>query len=155
MEGLKKTNASLLSIFQRTDIPPAPNALTKFIQERFSEPIVYEGAEQRQRPRHTVMQPVTVVAIDKTMEPIGEPFQAITRNFSTQSIAFLHTRAVTDDLVALRFDLTENKPAIFVAHLERSAPVGRFYDNVVILDARLLDLEERLAAGSNPPAESE
>jgi CheY-like chemotaxis protein len=94
----------------------------------------WDGADgdhdRRQTARASLLATVLAIPLGKMLEPCGEPFRAAARDVSAGGLSLLHTRAVTADSLALRWQsLASTARSIdLVLRVQRCQPMGPFYE---------------------------
>jgi DNA-binding response OmpR family regulator len=121
---------SLEMVFQTAhdELAEPPQAMLNFLERNFEEP----GAigERRKTDRVSLLATVVAVPVNRKFEPVGEAFKAAARDVSQGGMSMLHTRAVTSEYLALRWQSLASKNSFIkvVMKLCRCRPMGPFYE---------------------------
>jgi hypothetical protein len=86
--------------------------------------------ERRRSERASLLATVLAIPLSHTMQPCGEPFKAAARDASAGGMSLLHTRAVTAEMLALRWQnlAAPGHPINLVLRVQRCQPMGPFYE---------------------------
>jgi DNA-binding response OmpR family regulator len=105
-----------------------PQAMLNFLERNFEEP--GKGGERRKTDRVSLLATVVAMPVNRDFEPCGEPFKAAARDVSQGGISMLHTRAISSEYIALRWQslATKNSFIKVVMKLVRCRPMGPFYE---------------------------
>jgi CheY-like chemotaxis protein len=105
--------------------PPA--TMSGYLERLFAE--VGDG-ERRESERASLLATVTVVPLNGSWEPCGEPFKAVARDVSEGGLSLLHTRAVTAEYLALRWSTlgASGQQINLILEVHRCQPMGPFYE---------------------------
>jgi CheY-like chemotaxis protein len=121
---------SLEEIFQTAHdtLSEPPQAMLNFLERNFEEPGA--GGDRRKTDRVSLLATVVAVPVTKQFEPCGEAFKAAARDVSQGGMSMLHTRAISSEYVALRWQSLASKNSFIkvVMQLIRCRPMGPFYE---------------------------
>jgi hypothetical protein len=134
--------SDLLSIDPR-GIPEPPPALFDFVRKLDEGASM--GPDRRAVRRYPLFTAATVLPLDSQLQPVGDPFKAVTRDISTRSIAMVHARWFNAPMFAVQIPTSAEGHENFLAEMVRCENVGRYYQTVGILKRRL----------NPPPCQSE
>jgi CheY-like chemotaxis protein len=104
-----------------------PSAMGSYLEGLFAG---VGDRERRESQRASLLATVTVVPLNAAREPCGEPFKAAARNVSEGGVSLLHTRAVTAEFLALRWNPlgASGQRINLVLEVHRCQPIGPFYE---------------------------
>lgn len=105
-----------------------PEAIAAFVQRMARNAQYYEGPEQRTERRYLLSLPIAAVAVDSSLQRIGEPFIAVSRDISSGGIAMYHTRTVKEKLLALEMTAPAGDKLRVLMEVLRCHPSGLFYE---------------------------
>lgn len=80
------------------------------------------GKEQRAAERRDMIRVLPAVGVDRSLQPVGDPFNVVSRNISTQGIAVLAARAIDGDLLVVELAGAPNPTLQVLAHVVRQRP---------------------------------
>jgi hypothetical protein len=100
--------------------------LVDFARRQLVNATLYKGDERRREDRHPMMVPVLAVAVDENNQPLGDPFEAITRDVAATSIGLFHAEPIKHDRLAIHMTLA-NTDVDLVIRLMWRRPMGPFY----------------------------
>jgi CheY-like chemotaxis protein len=105
-----------------------PQAMLNFLERNFEEPGA--GGERRKSDRVSLLATVIAIPVNRQFEPAGEPFKGAARDVSQGGMSLLHTRAISSEYVALRWQSLASKNSFIkvVMKLTRCRPMGPFYE---------------------------
>jgi DNA-binding response OmpR family regulator len=121
---------SLDELFQQAheQLAEPPQAMLNFLERNFEDPGA--GGERRTSDRVSLLATVVAVPVTRQFEPSGEPFKAAARDVSQGGMSMLHTRAVSSEYVALRWQSLASKNSFIKVAMKlcRCRPMGPFYE---------------------------
>jgi hypothetical protein len=103
-----------------------PQELVDFARRQLVNATLYRGDERRREERHPMMVPVLAVGVDENNQPLGEPFEAITRDVAATSIGLFHAEPILHDRLAIHMTLANTDVDLVIA-LKWKRPMGPFY----------------------------
>jgi len=108
-------------------IAPSPELLDFVMREISSRQIAPQkpDRERRSEPRRTHAVPVVVQPMDSEVEPLGDPFPAVMREFSLHGLSLVFEDPPRHDLFAVHFVVEGNEYCLF-AKIKWRRPVGPF-----------------------------
>lgn len=113
-----------------TDLPSLtgnlPKELVDFARRQLVNSMHYRGGERRSRTQHVMMIPVVVVGLDEDNQPVGEPFEVISRDVSPTSIGLFHTDETEQPRIAIHMNLVDTEVNLIV-ELKWRRPMEPFY----------------------------
>ena len=83
-------------------------------------------ADRRISERTTVHLPVVIQPIDSNCHPVGEPFEAITRDVSVGGMGFVTTAELTCEQILVRFT-SDDKSTTLVLDVHYCNQIGPFF----------------------------
>jgi hypothetical protein len=101
-------------------------ALVDFARRQLVNATMYKGDEHRREQRHPMMVPVIAVPVDERNQPLGAPFELITRDVSTTSIGLLSETEIVHRRLAIHLSLADTEIDLVIAVLWSDA-MGLFY----------------------------
>jgi hypothetical protein len=112
----------------RDGAPEPPLAMTAYLERLFDDPA--DHGERRHCERASLLTTVIVIPLSRTFQPCGEPFKAIARDASEAGLSLLHTRAVTAEFLALRWNGlgTPRRGIHLILRTVRGRSLGPFYE---------------------------
>ncbi len=110
------------------ELAEPPQAMLNFLERFFDEP--GSQGERRKSDRVSLLATVAAVPVTRKFQTCGEPFKAAARDVSQGGMSMLHTRAVSSEFVALRWQSLASKKSFIkvVMQLTRCHPMGPFYE---------------------------
>jgi CheY-like chemotaxis protein len=121
---------NLEGIFQvaQDELAEPPQAMLNYLERNFEEPGL--KGERRKADRVSLLATVVAVPVNARFEPVGEAFKAAARDVSQGGMSMLHTRAVSSEYLALRWQSLASKNSFIkvVMKLCRCRPMGPFYE---------------------------
>jgi len=96
--------------------------------DRIGEEDTYAGLEKRSEKRCYVSLPVTATPTNQKLQPVGNSFNAITRDISSQGITMFSTRTVDSSCLVLELRDPDGPKLKAVMEVLRCRPIGRFYE---------------------------
>ena len=102
-----------------------PQELVDFARRQLVNATYYRGGERRREQRRVMTIPVVVVCVDEKNQPIGEPFEMITRDVSATSIGLIHVDEIEHDRIAIHMHLADTEVNLVVS-LKWRSPMGPF-----------------------------
>ena len=115
-----------LSTVCHGDFATIPQELFDFARRQVASAMMYKGDEHRRELRNPMVLPVRMVAVDDSNQPIGEPFQVVTRDVSKNSIGLIYLDKIQGDRFAIHMLLAQTD-VFMVIWLTWSGPMGPFY----------------------------
>ena len=100
--------------------------LVAFARRQLVNATLYKGDQRRREERHPMMLPVLAVSVDESNQPIGDPFEVITRDVAATSIGLIHAEHMPHDRIAIHMTLA-NTEVDLVVELKWREPLGPFY----------------------------
>ncbi len=100
--------------------------LVAFARRQLVNATLYKGDQRRREQRHPMMLPVLAVPVDDDNQPIGDPFEVITRDVAATSIGLIHAEQMRHDRIAIHMTLA-NTDVDLVVELKWKGPLGPFY----------------------------
>ncbi len=110
----------------RIDTHTLPKELVDFARWQVVNAILYKGDERRREQRQPMMVPVRAVAVNEQNESVGEPFDLITRDISSNTIGLIYTDAVESDRLVVQFSIAGTEVTL-VTEKVWAGPLGPFY----------------------------
>jgi hypothetical protein len=110
--------------------------LVDFARRQLVNATLYKGDERRREERHPMMVPVLAVGVDEDNHPLGDPFDAITRDVGATSIGLFHAEAILHDRLAIHMKLA-NADVDLVITLMWKSPMGPFYGSAGVYVEKL------------------
>ena len=123
--------------------------LVAFAKRQLVNATMYKGDQRRRETRCPMMLPVMAVPVDSQFKPIGDPFEMITRDVSSQSIGLIHAQQLVDDRIAIHLVLAGTQVDL-VIELCWSEPMGPFYGSGGVYLAKLNEFPCHLACLDTP-----
>jgi len=80
----------------------APAELVSFVRRQVTNSTIYGGGERRAEERESLVVPVLVQPVDKSLRPVGDPFTAVTRDISRSGIGLVYFERVPHCLLAIQ-----------------------------------------------------
>lgn len=121
---------SIEEVFQTAHdtLAEPPQAVLNFLERNFEEPGA--GGDRRKTSRVSLLATVVGVPVNRQFEPCGEAFKAAARDVSQGGMSMLHTRAISSEHVALRWQSLASKNSFIkvVMQVVRCRPMGPFYE---------------------------
>ncbi|MCA9148758.1 MAG: PilZ domain-containing protein [Planctomycetales bacterium] len=106
----------------------SPEVITTFMQQVVVEYHNYGMGHRRSEPREAVAVPVVVQQVDSSLEPLDEPFDAVTRDISTGGIGLFHLREIKSGLIKVTMTAPEtHEQMTLLARVEHCTKCGGFY----------------------------
>ncbi|HYO25366.1 MAG TPA: hypothetical protein VEQ85_10505 [Lacipirellulaceae bacterium] len=105
-----------------------PPAMIAFLERMFDG--VQGDGERRKSARASLLATLVAVPLTTARRPCGEPFKGVARDASAGGLSLLHTRAVTSELLALRWPGlgTPGRQITQILRVQRCHPLGPFYE---------------------------
>jgi hypothetical protein len=105
--------------------PPA--TIVSYLERMFADA---DDGERREFERASLLATVIAIPLSGSGEPCGEPFKAAARDVSEGGLSLLHTRAVTSELLAVRWSPlgASGHHINLVLEVHRCQPMGPFYE---------------------------
>ena len=100
--------------------------LIAFAQRQVSRARFYPDHERRNESRHLIAMPVTVVPIDRRLNPIAPAMAMMTRDISSQGVGLIYEQELEHALIALQLALP-GEDANLIAEVRWTQPMGPFY----------------------------
>ena len=96
-------------------ITPSPELLDFVMREISSRQIAPRkpDVERRSEPRRTHAVPAVVQALDSELEPLGDPFAAVVREFSLNGFSLVFEDSPRHDLFAVQFVVEGTRFCLF------------------------------------------
>lgn len=110
--------------------------LVDFARRQLVNATLYKGDERRREERHPMMVPVLAVGVDENNQPLGEPFDAITRDVATTSIGLFHAEPILHERLAIHMTLA-NTDVDLVITMKWKSPMGPFYGSAGVYVEKL------------------
>jgi len=106
----------------------SPDAIASFFQDIILEYHNFRRLVRRSEPREPAAIPVQIVRLDEALEPVGEPFYAVTRDISLGGAGIFHHCPVDAHHVLLEFDspFTDERLRL-IAKVEHCTPCGKYF----------------------------
>ena len=102
--------------------------ITTFMQQVVVEYHTYGMGHRRSEPREAVAIPVVVQQVDSSLEPLDQPFNAVTRDISTGGIGLFHLREMKSGLLKITMTAPESHYRMtLLARVEHCTKCGGFY----------------------------
>ena len=123
-------SAELEKLFQAAaqQVSEPPAAMISYLERTFND----AGGEgdRRNSERASLLATITVIPLNGSLQPCGEPFKAAARDASEGGLSLLHTRAITAEHLALRWQNlgTPGHQITMVLQVQRCQPMGPFYE---------------------------
>lgn len=108
------------------DFATIPRELFDFARRQVANALMYKGDERRRELRNPMVVPVRMVAVDECNQPIGDPFQVVTRDVSKNTVGLIHFDEIAEDRFAIHMQLAQTD-VFMVIRIVWSGPTGPFY----------------------------
>ena len=108
------------------DTSALPKELVDFARRQVVNAILYKGDERRREERQPMMVPVRAVVVDEENQPLGDPFDLITRDISSNTIGLIYTEPVDAERMVVEFSIAGTTVTL-VTETIWSGPLGPFY----------------------------
>lgn len=120
--------ADRLLVAAHEELAEPPQAMLNFLERTFADPGA--AGDRRRGERVSLLATVAALPVDGEFNPAGEAFRAAARDISSGGISLLHTRAVSSECMALRWQTLNSKTTFITAaiQLTRCRPMGPFYE---------------------------
>lgn len=108
----------------------SPETITAFMQQIIVEYHNLDRNHRRSEPRELVAIPVTVQEMSEVLQPIGEPFQAVTRDISYGGIGLFHVSSLEHHRflkITLVSPERDDVKMTILARVEHTTKCGGFY----------------------------
>lgn len=115
-----------LSTLCHGDFATIPQELFDFARRQVANTLMYKGDERRRELRNPMVVPVRMVAIDELNQPIGDPFEVVTRDVSNNSIGLIHLNEFDEDRYAIHMTLARTD-VFMVIVMTWADGMGPFY----------------------------
>ncbi len=120
--------------------PPASlwpsSALLAFVRRQVYRDEPFAGPERRTEPRHLLVMPVVVQAVDEQIAPLGKPQAMVIRNFSKSGAELVHEFPFEHRRIVIQLTYPE-EGKFLAAEVRWSKPLGPFYHLGCEIVARL------------------
>ena len=104
------------------------DVIASFMQQMIVHYQGYGEAYRRKEPRETVAVPVRVSPLTDELQPVGEPFEALTRDISCSGVGLFHLQPVDAPYVSIEMATPETQQVIrLLAKVEHCTRFGSFY----------------------------
>lgn len=108
------------------DTSTLPQELVDFARRQVVNAILYKGDERRREQRQPMLMPVRAVEVDEDNDPIGLPFELITRDISSNTIGLIYTDPIDAERMVIQFSIA-GTDVVLVTETIWSGPLGPFY----------------------------
>ena len=115
-----------LSTICHGNLATIPQELFDFTRRQVVNALMYKGDERRREARMPMIVPVRMVVVGDDNQPLGEPFQAVTRDVSNSSIGLIHIKPLEGERFAIEMSLAQTDVVMIIA-LMWTGPMGPFY----------------------------
>ncbi len=113
-------------VFDRKKLVHPPAAIARFVKKAVGE--MKPDHERRGVPRYPLVVPALALPMDRRLQPVDDPFAALTRNISKSGLCLAHTRAVRAELLAVELSDLQGETMQLVMRLLRCRPANHFYE---------------------------
>lgn len=104
------------------------DVIASFMQQMIVHYQGYCEAYRRKDPRETVAVPVRVSPLTDDLQPVGEPFEALTRDISFSGVGLFHLQPVDAPYVLIELTAPETLQVFrLLAKVEHCTRFGSFY----------------------------
>ena len=100
--------------------------LADFARRQLVNATLNGGIDRRREKRHAMMVPVLAVPVDDQNQPLGDPFQAITRDLCATSVGLIHADPIEHDRLAIAMTIADTNVNLVIS-MTRKTPMGPFY----------------------------
>ncbi len=115
-----------LEHIEANDLGHLPRELVDFARRQIVNAILYKGDERRREDRHPMLLPVRAVEIDENDNPVGQPFDLVTRDVSATSVGLISTEKIQAKQLAVEMVLA-GTAVILAVEMRWSGEMGPFY----------------------------
>jgi hypothetical protein len=106
----------------------SPEVITTFMQQVVTEYRDYGVGFRRSEPREAVAIPVVIQPVNASLEAIGEPVSAVTRDISSGGIGIFYTQPMSPGWLKITLSTPETHSHMtLLARIEHCTPCGGFY----------------------------
>ncbi|MDG2223868.1 MAG: hypothetical protein P8L85_20985 [Rubripirellula sp.] len=108
------------------DTSNLPQELVDFARRQVINAIMYKGDQRRREERQPMLLQVRAVAVDEANQPLGEPFDLITRDISSNTIGLIYTEPMNANRMVIQFSIAGTDVTL-VTETIWSGSLGPFY----------------------------
>jgi hypothetical protein len=102
------------------------SALLSFVRRQVYRDESYNGAERRTEPRHMMVMPVVVQAVDEQIAPVGQPQAMVIRNFSNNGAELVYEFPFEHKRIVIELTYPE-EGKFLAAEIRWNKTLGPFY----------------------------
>jgi hypothetical protein len=113
-------------VFDRKKLVHPPEAIARFVKKAVGA--MKPDHERRGVPRYPLVVPAIALPMNERLQPVDDPFVALTRDICTSGLCLVHTRAVQAELLAVELSDLQGEAMQLVMRLLRCRPTNRFYE---------------------------
>ncbi|MEM7478403.1 MAG: hypothetical protein AAF483_25755 [Planctomycetota bacterium] len=115
------------------------DSFARFAKRQYMNATMYKGHDDRRcEERHPLLVVVLAVGLNAQNEPIGQPFEMITRDVSDSALGLISAEVLQENRIAGMFEL-KGRNILFTAELIRRQSMGPYHGSAV----RFVDELER------------